>query len=1467
MLDVAGVCVFTEYLLRSTWTVMRRRIFLSYNSVDRSSVDRVRTRLERTVDTFFDQQRLALGKSWFQQIQSALPACAGVAVFLGREGLGRIQTRELWLALDQQATVERSGGEFPVFPVLLEGFDPAQAPRFLMLNAGVDLRASLDDEVELSRFERLEFDDEFAPAPELVCPYRGLQSFREQDHPYFFGRAIPARQILEKIQGGEALIAVVGGSGAGKSSLVQAGVLPALRKSTDPIWEIASFNPGNAPWRSLAGAFAGLLYTDPVERLDQLDRLAQVLERTRRCSDAVREVLQTAQVQRLLLVADQFEELFTQTPEQERAPFLEALLEGVSSELVTLLITLRSDYYGNAIAASRALNDLMQTGIVNVDAMSREELRLVIEQPAEKVRAQFEPGVVDLILRDVDEQPNSLPLLEFALQEMWQLRSAQGRLTKAAYDNLGSRGSTSRATGLAGAIGKRADEAYAKLSTREQTALLSVMTRLVRLSSAGEAGTDTRRRIPFESLSEVERRASETFVKARLLILSADISLQTELDVAHEELIRRWQKLRDVLEKQREFYLWRQRLGFRLDDHEKAHGAPGTLLTRALLSEACGYARQHAEELSSSELAFIRESVHAARRPLRVTALVILLLLGLTGGAIFASRTDYVQIELAKRELSKLSGKELNDAKFLSFLALDKVGLVEEASCAWWRIGRLRHQQKEFVDASRRVEALVLLIGHEPYLESHWRQLLWTVLLHRYGAEEAIALAQQQKYTDGSEIAIRELQRLGQRERAIAALRSIHAKGMPPDQGLISLLVEFGLSSDAREVAKRLLEGCHKTRFFRDECFLNSAELLARAGDSASAKAALAEVERLESYDRVSFAHAQLLVGNAEQARIALNAAWAPAANEARLASMVSLAAASTWLDDRSLTESLLRQYIDQLNLIQGARLGAVIQGAREGAVWPGWYRSTGQLGGAEYAQVAAMILDMSNSIQDADVRLAVIAAAAVELRKARQVGPALTAWAHALSVIRRSRPDTRSSAIIEREAAELEEMLNLGDVAGKQGEALRMLVEAQTALSGSLVSQRVWTALAALCVESGEEALASLVAPRIERPDDFMARVAGFRAPFVLDSRPEFLLASRLLGSAGWRTQASLEGQSHAEAFFEQGRFHWLGYMSQRLAALGDRDRAERQLETLDQANKVYREFPWNPDPEPNPPPDPANRSPPLANTVASNVASGVGWAQLGERARASDRLVYAWELASKPSLPTDFDARKREEIAEVALGLVEAGFPRSAAVTTQWLLEVARRGKHDQDPFVPALILALAGAGSESVAVFGRLLREPSRIPRQSSRFESYFMEHPELWSRDTLLEAPSDEDVDFLFRIAQRTKNPFVLAQALRFIPDQERRQALDPDVDAAADSLRKADEEPIARSADLRWLADAYASLGRYADARALAAQCVDRADQLLAYSSIVERHAAGNGSTPAAWNGTEPSCRGSSTRSH
>jgi tetratricopeptide (TPR) repeat protein len=583
-----------------------RTVFLSYHSADADRVAAVRRSLiERGVSVFSDRHDLVAGLPWPQALEKALQSVQAVLVFVGdargAEGLGFWQRREVWFALDRQAQEEGQGRSFPVVPILLPGSHAAAG--FLFLNTWVDLRDATGHQGALDAIANAVAGVAAPPdLPKLsvLSPYRGLESFREEHAAVFFGREAFAAELIDRVLH-RSLVALIGASGGGKSSVVQAGLLPLLRRQRPPqrAWDTVVLRPGDEPFHRLAASLVPLLEPD----LDEVDRLASARKLGERLSDGsvllsdvvCRLIVKSNGTDRVLIVVDQFEELFTSTPAPQRQCFVTTVLSALDRAPITLLLTLRADFYGQAIDLDRGLSDRIQSGLVNLGPMTREELRLAVGQPAALAQVRFEPGLVDRILAQVEAQPGSLPLLEFALTELWERR--EGRLiTHAAFEAIGE---------VPGAISKRAEAVFLGLDASRKDAASRLFTRLVRAAAPGDSEPDTRRRVALDTLTESERGVLQPFVEARLLVLGWDEAASQTVEVAHEALIRGWRRFGAWVDQQREFLLWRQRLGQSMAEWNRTGRDAEALLRRPGLKEATGWVRDRQADLSQQELEFI----------------------------------------------------------------------------------------------------------------------------------------------------------------------------------------------------------------------------------------------------------------------------------------------------------------------------------------------------------------------------------------------------------------------------------------------------------------------------------------------------------------------------------------------------------------------------------------------------------------------------------------------------------------------------------------------------------------------------------------------------------------------------------------------------------------------------------------------------------------------------------------------
>jgi WD40 repeat protein/transcriptional regulator with XRE-family HTH domain len=445
-------------------------------------------------------------------------------------------------------------------------------------------------------------------APGLgLCPYKGLDYFDETDADLFVGRETLTAKLVESVLAlaangetpQERFYTIVGASGSGKSSLVRAGLVPALRwNKVSAGWPIHVLTPSAHPLESLAMAL-----TRENGSVAAIARLIDDLSREpRSLALFIKRSLKPGGAAHTLLVIDQFEELFALCrSEEERVAFINNLLTAsVNSDgQAIIVITLRADFYAHC-AGYPALRKALVRQQEYIGMMSDEEVRRAIEEPARRGQWEFEPGLVDLIMHDVGHEPGALPLLSHALLETWQRRHGR-TMTLSGYISAG---------GVRGAIAETAETVFVDQFTPAQQAIARrIFLRLTELGDETATG-DTRRRAKFNELilKPEESAATQTVIKAladaRLITTSAD-----SVEVAHEALIREWPTLRGWLEDNREGLRLHRHLTDAAQEWLESGREPGMLYRGARLVQVHEWAASHAEDMNMQEKEFLAASV------------------------------------------------------------------------------------------------------------------------------------------------------------------------------------------------------------------------------------------------------------------------------------------------------------------------------------------------------------------------------------------------------------------------------------------------------------------------------------------------------------------------------------------------------------------------------------------------------------------------------------------------------------------------------------------------------------------------------------------------------------------------------------------------------------------------------------------------------------------------------------------
>ena len=433
-----------------------------------------------------------------------------------------------------------------------------------------------------------------------ASPYKGLEYYDEDDAGLFFGRERLIATLLDALRG-QSLLAVVGASGSGKSSVVRAGVVPVLRGTRPP-------PEGTAPLKGSAGwDYLVLTPTDrPLEQLAltltrDLDTVGETRAIIRDLAEDpaalhlyLRKYLERQKKPRAFLLVDQFEELFTLCKDEAaRGAFIGGLLAVAGGGSATVVLTLRADFYHHCLRYP-GLRDALQQRQLIIGAMDEAELRAAVAEPAARTGYELEPGLADKIVRDAGDEAGALPLLSHALLETWRRREGR-RLTHAGYNDAG---------GVGGAIARTAERAYGDLDPAQQTVARRIFLQLTEL---GEGAEDTRRRVGLDDLlpgDGAARREAEAVLHtlARARLVSAD---DAAAQVSHEALIREWPALQEWLRDNREALRLERRLAAAAAEWDDGQRDPSYLYDGAQLAAACQWAEANPTSVSGTVRAFL----------------------------------------------------------------------------------------------------------------------------------------------------------------------------------------------------------------------------------------------------------------------------------------------------------------------------------------------------------------------------------------------------------------------------------------------------------------------------------------------------------------------------------------------------------------------------------------------------------------------------------------------------------------------------------------------------------------------------------------------------------------------------------------------------------------------------------------------------------------------------------------------
>jgi hypothetical protein len=632
------------------------RWFLSYNSKDLSQALRLEAALrgaEPDAAIYIAPKNLRAGRYWLPALTMEIAQATAFILLVGDNDLGPWQVLEYYEALDRRVKEP----SFPLVVVLSNGKAAPGLPFLRHLHWIVTDHLSAEHTVARILDATAGAASHSGELWRYSAPYRGLAAMTEADSDFFFGRGRETRDVIEALaRSPDKLAVLLGNSGVGKSSLAQAGVLSAFARQNWPetvegaggwppafrdsrSWCTLTLRPGVEPVRALVEAFLETWQLDrtstvwPKRRAEWVKGLAEgltvrdLLDQT----DGRQAELGNPKPSAYFLYIDQGEELYARAEEPQRSLFSRLIAQALADPRLRALMSLRSDFLGHLQNDEPLFNAHLP---ISVPPLRETQLRAVVSKPAELLSARFETGelAADIARRAAEESAKdagALPLLSYLLDDMWKHMVARGdgvlRLPAAAIE-------------LGGVLARRANDFLADNPDAEG-ALRRLFT--LKLATVPENGEPTRRRALRSEFSDAEWRLVTELADypRRLLVTAAPEHGEAYAEVAHEAIFRRWDKLREWIEAEREFLTWRARLAA---DRIRWKDAPEASKEQALLmglslAQATNWFGRRPEDLTAEDRHFIALSIdndrllqsraaRQRRRLLQVAAVGVVLL-------------------------------------------------------------------------------------------------------------------------------------------------------------------------------------------------------------------------------------------------------------------------------------------------------------------------------------------------------------------------------------------------------------------------------------------------------------------------------------------------------------------------------------------------------------------------------------------------------------------------------------------------------------------------------------------------------------------------------------------------------------------------------------------------------------------------------------------------------------------------
>ncbi|MYM81949.1 AAA family ATPase [Duganella sp. FT50W] len=567
------------------------------------------------------------------------------------------------------------------------------------------LRRALDDSATEPRYietirkrgyrllAELSYDDEVSQGSWLhASPFRGLEAFEEQHAAIFFGRKLSVDQLVQVVvaqaQAACAMVLVLGPSGAGKTSLVQAGLIPALKAGAAPadsgiaIRAHVQLDCADMGQSGLLETLASALLDAEIDGklLFENTSAAALAQRLAQDLPALIEQIQLRlPTIRLLLFIDRFEAVFRlpHVSDAERALFIGVLDQLARSGSMQLVLGCRNDFYPQLASYPALMNLKLSGGHFDLTPPASADIAQIVRHPAQVAQLRYTvdgqgEGLDEVLCQAARSGPDSLPLLQYCLQELYRQRTPDGELTHGAFHAMG---------GLEGAIGARAEQVICALGAAQIAALPHVLSQLVLV--AEDETTVSSRRVPWSALrNDAENKLVQALVDARLFVSDLQGGAPT-FGIAHEALLRRWPRVVEWIEEHRQALQIRSRISAQAKRWQESGRKRDMLLPSGTQTNQAREILQHGIlSISPQDQDFIQNSLLSERRAerMRMGVMIVVTCLAVLAGALgLTARSAQTQAEAHRTEAEGLMAYMLGE--FVDKLRpLGKLDLLDSVS-------------------------------------------------------------------------------------------------------------------------------------------------------------------------------------------------------------------------------------------------------------------------------------------------------------------------------------------------------------------------------------------------------------------------------------------------------------------------------------------------------------------------------------------------------------------------------------------------------------------------------------------------------------------------------------------------------------------------------------------------------------------------------------------------------------------